>query len=475
MASDINLQGYEIIEKLGEGGMAEVHLARQKSLDRNVVIKKLMAAKADIERIRKEGLILSKLNHPNIVTVHDLVEENGVFYLIEEFLEGVTLREYLDECIEENKPITLETFAKLAGQMIDGVECAHSKGIIHRDLKPENIIILGDGRVKICDFGISAFDTQQVASTYKIAGTLEYMPPELFDDNPQITVLGDYYSLGCIFYEMISLKKPFGFIDTTGLGTVIRRKTSSNIDFNIEIDDEYKIIWKDIENLVGFIQSDREKGLRKFTLHIKDKLFDKEDSKVSKTKTVISKNMNLFLSKKKNNEVDKKHPADKITNNTYRFAALNTYGILIFPLLGFSAVLIWLLFIDFIIPTNSVLPVIFLGVFGILFLIGIFIDIVLGMIFLQKKEKHGWLMLIIPIVNAVLVVSLFPIYPEGPLLSGVIVVITFAFYFYLWYYFSKKINILKKISKATLLFLLITVIGTGICYGAYKFHLFRAS
>ena len=169
-----------------------IYLANQVSLDRKVIIKQLKLQQTnieiDVDRIKKEGLILAKLKHPNIVYIYDLIEDNSGTFLIEEWVEGVSLREILNEYKNIDESIKPSDFINIASQIINGIKAAHNSGIIHRDIKPENIIIDKGGKVKICDFGISAIKNDiSTNSMQYMVGTWEYMPPEMFEEEPIIS------------------------------------------------------------------------------------------------------------------------------------------------------------------------------------------------------------------------------------------------------------------------------------------------
>ncbi|MBD3352732.1 MAG: protein kinase [Candidatus Lokiarchaeota archaeon] len=223
---NIRLPGYDIIKKINEGGMSDIYIANQVSLNRLVVLKKLKEDQ-NISRIKQEGEILAKLNHPNIVNIYDLVEEKNTCFIIEEYIEGFPLNLIISKDSFDDEFIEKKTFVSIVKQIISGLNFAHKNGIIHRDLKPHNILINKDSLVKICDFGISSkLDVLKTKSIHSLCGTIEYMPPELFDDSPQISKSVDYYSLGCIVYELITLKRPFRLSENQSLISIIKQKVS---------------------------------------------------------------------------------------------------------------------------------------------------------------------------------------------------------------------------------------------------------
>lgn len=206
---------YRVIEKIGAGGMGVVYRARDERLERDVALKVLPAgALADEEtrmRFRREAMALSKLNHPNIATVHDFNTESGVDFLAMEYISGVTLREkILSGALPEAEVVSL------GKQAAEALEAAHEQGIIHRDLKPGNIMVTPKGLLKVLDFGLAklfqpsgATDrTLTVTGSQGLTGTLPYMAPEQLDGR-EVDARTDIYALGAIFHELVTGKKPF--------------------------------------------------------------------------------------------------------------------------------------------------------------------------------------------------------------------------------------------------------------------------
>src|SRR3974377_1896608 len=163
LLSDTNLGPYEIVSALGAGGMGEVYRAHDRRLDREVAIKVLPEyLTSDPDRLRRfeqEARATAALNHPNILAVYQMATDNGVSYLVEELLEGETLRERL-----RRGPTPLRKAIDYAVQIAHGLAAAHDKGFVHRDLKPENLFVTHDGRVKILDFGLARLVPPQNAS-----------------------------------------------------------------------------------------------------------------------------------------------------------------------------------------------------------------------------------------------------------------------------------------------------------------------
>jgi serine/threonine protein kinase len=202
------LDGYDLIRELGRGGMAVVHLARQRDLSRLVALKELagfsVGDPAAAERFLRESRVAGSLNHPNIVTVYEYFDDGGTPFIAMELMEGGSLRPLVGE-------LSLPKVARVLEDLLAAVGHAGRAGIVHRDLKPENALITQDGRVKVADFGIAkAAESGQrgLTSEGMTVGTPEYMSPEqamATDVSPQ----SDLYSIGCMTYEMLTGRLPF--------------------------------------------------------------------------------------------------------------------------------------------------------------------------------------------------------------------------------------------------------------------------
>lgn len=200
---------YEIIRSIGEGGMANVYLGYDTILDRNVAIKVLRGDLSNdekfVRRFQREALSASSLAHPNIVEVYDVGEDNGLYYIVMEYIEGKTLKQLL----KKRGTLTLSEAIDIMLQLTDGMAHAHDSYIIHRDLKPQNIMIKDDGQIKITDFGIAmALNSTQLTQTNSVMGSVHYLPPEQASGKG-CTIKSDIYSMGIIFYELLSGSLPF--------------------------------------------------------------------------------------------------------------------------------------------------------------------------------------------------------------------------------------------------------------------------
>jgi tRNA A-37 threonylcarbamoyl transferase component Bud32 len=201
----------EIVEMIGQGGMGVVYKARQKNLDRIVALKVLSPQLSDdpefVERFTREAKALAQLNHPNIVAIHDSGIHDHVPYLVMEFVDGTPLRNAL-----AGGKLTPSRALEVIPQICDALQYAHANGIVHRDIKPENILIDRQGRVKIADFGLAKLSAEQSRLTQSgfVLGTPRYMAPEQFEPAGRVDHRADIYSLGVVFYEMLTGEVPMG-------------------------------------------------------------------------------------------------------------------------------------------------------------------------------------------------------------------------------------------------------------------------
>ena len=200
---------YEIIKSIGEGGMANVYLAHDIILNRDVALKVLRGDLANdekfVRRFQREALASSSLSHPNIVEMYDVGEDNGTYYIVMEYINGKTLK----QLIKKRGALNLSECVDIMLQLTDGVLHAHQASIIHRDLKPQNIMIQDNGEIKITDFGIAvALNNTQLTQTNSVMGSVHYLPPEQASGKGA-TVKSDIYSMGILFYELLTGNLPF--------------------------------------------------------------------------------------------------------------------------------------------------------------------------------------------------------------------------------------------------------------------------
>lgn len=200
---------YHILKQVGQGGMANVYLAHDLILDRDVAVKVLRFDFHDdqnaIERFRREAMSASQLLHHNIVEVYDVNEENDQQYIVMEYVDGEDLKTY----IRENKPLSLELAVSFMSQILAGIEIAHENGIIHRDIKPQNILLTSNNEVKITDFGIAvALSDSSITQTNTLLGSVHYLSPEQARGG-SASEKSDIYALGVVLYELITGEVPF--------------------------------------------------------------------------------------------------------------------------------------------------------------------------------------------------------------------------------------------------------------------------
>jgi serine/threonine-protein kinase len=296
---------YKIIKKLGQGGMGEVYQAKDTILDRIVAIKvvysSLLKKQEFLQRFLREAKITASLDHQNIVKVFDLLIDNNNYYLIMEFIDGTSLRNYLENRNEINILNELDLFL----QILDGVEYAHNKNIVHRDLKPENIMLTKDRIIKITDFGLAfALGSHSLTNPGVLMGTLGYLSPEQAQ-GIDVDFLTDIYSLGVILYELLTNNLPI--IDTNAAAMIykiLHEKPIPPSKYNPNIDKELEnIILKAIEKN----KTKRYKNISEFKNTIIDyinKIIDNQnqisvvENESIKENNVNSQNLNTpFLDK----------------------------------------------------------------------------------------------------------------------------------------------------------------------------------
>jgi eukaryotic-like serine/threonine-protein kinase len=206
-----SLGRYRIVDVIGAGGMGVVYKAHDPHIDRTVALKtirrELLSTQAGAEvvaRFRREAMAAGRLSHPGIVPVYDYGEEEGTSYIVMEYAPGVAL----SELAGEGKRLGAREAATLLGQLLDGLEYAHSHGVVHRDIKPSNLLISAEGRLKITDFGIARIETGRLTRTGAPVGTPVYMAPEMYRGESG-DHRADLFSTGVVLYELLTGALPF--------------------------------------------------------------------------------------------------------------------------------------------------------------------------------------------------------------------------------------------------------------------------
>lgn len=200
---------YRIKSRIGGGGMANVYLGYDIILKRDVAIKVLRPEFANdpefIERFDREALAATSLAHPNIVSIYDVGEEGDIFYIVMEYVDGETLKDY----VKKHGPLSVEEAIDIMEQLTSAIQHAHENGLIHRDIKPQNILIDRSGKIKVTDFGIAvALSATALTQTNSVLGSVHYLSPEQARGG-KATKLSDIYSLGIVFYELVTGELPF--------------------------------------------------------------------------------------------------------------------------------------------------------------------------------------------------------------------------------------------------------------------------
>jgi eukaryotic-like serine/threonine-protein kinase len=222
---------YQVLERVGKGGMGVLYRGFDPVLDREVAIKLMHADfSEDTEQMRprfyREARAAAKLNHRNIVTIFEFAEESNVPYIVMEFLKGTPLGARMSS----QPPLTIDDKLNVVAQLCDGLSYAHEQGVVHRDVKPDNVFILEDGQVKLLDFGIAKLQTSTLTRQGDVLGSASYMSPEQVGGSESVDGRADIFSTGVVLYELLTGKKPFEGDSPTAVIVKILKDDPNPID-----------------------------------------------------------------------------------------------------------------------------------------------------------------------------------------------------------------------------------------------------
>ena len=332
---------YLIIRTIGEGGMANVYLAHDTILDRDVAIKVLRGDLADdekfVRRFQREAISASSLNHPNIVEMYDVGEDNGVYYIVMEYVPGRTLK----SLIKRRGALTIPEVLDIMLQLTSGIAHAHASYIIHRDIKPQNVMILDDGMVKITDFGIAmALNSNELTQTNSVMGSVHYLPPEQANGSGS-TIKSDIYSLGILMYELLTGKLPFKGENAVEIAIKQMKEPIPSIrKKNPEIPQSIENIIlracaknpKNRYNNVLEMHKDLENCMKEEHMHDKRITYEYPEQDLEETKTMPAVKLNNTKDDKiEKVEIDEKSDDElKKTTNKTNMALIITGSVLIF-------------------------------------------------------------------------------------------------------------------------------------------------
>ncbi|MAG54661.1 MAG: hypothetical protein CMJ83_00050, partial [Planctomycetes bacterium] len=207
------IPGYRLEERVGQGGMGVVWRAHHLNLQRTVAIKVLAHSVRGIpgfaERFHREARTMAGLSHRNVVTIHDFGETDGLYWLVMEYVDGLNLRELMNEVVAPRRAL------KIVTQICEALDYAHEAGIVHRDIKPENVLVDAKGQVKLGDFGLAKLldgseDRTRLTGSRHVMGTPHYMAPEQVNAPLDVDHRADIFSLGVVFYELLTGELPMG-------------------------------------------------------------------------------------------------------------------------------------------------------------------------------------------------------------------------------------------------------------------------
>jgi serine/threonine-protein kinase len=284
IASGTRIAGFEILKKIGQGGMGDVYCARQESLNRVVALKVLppeLSRNPEFsERFESEAKVVSLLQHHNIVAIYDFGQLDGLRYFAMQYVEG----ESLDQKIQREKRLDVETAVEISRQILRALKYAHEHKVIHRDIKPHNVLMEKNGKVLVSDFGIAKiFANTRLTHTGMAVGTPEYMSPEQSEGSP-LDVRTDIYSLGIVMYEMLTGTPPFtGESPLAVAYRQVNEQPKPPYDLNEEIPQQVGLI------ILKALKKDRKDRYQSSAdmLNTLDLVADKEDADPAQTNGVL--------------------------------------------------------------------------------------------------------------------------------------------------------------------------------------------
>ena len=237
MAEIDSIGKFEIRREIGRGAMGVVYEGYDPAIKRVVALKTIRSDQltggdpaAVIARFRREAQAAGRLNHPNIVAIYDFGEDNGVWYIAMEYVQGRELK----ECFETNERFRMPDIVRIMTQILNALDYSHRQGVIHRDIKPANIFLLPDGSVKVADFGIAHIDSSSLTQVGTVMGTPSYMSPEQIMGLP-VDGRSDLFSAGVILYQFLTGERPFSGSATTTMQKVLKEEPLPPTTLNVQL------------------------------------------------------------------------------------------------------------------------------------------------------------------------------------------------------------------------------------------------
>lgn len=346
---------YEILEKIGSGGMAVVYKARCHRLNRLVAIKILksdLAQDPDLRRrFHAESQAVAMLSHPNIVSVYDVNHSDNIDYIVMELIEGITLKQY----INKKGILNWKEALHFTTQIAKALEHAHSRGIIHRDIKPHNIMILKDGNVKVADFGIARFLSTQNTLTQETLGSVHYISPEQAKGG-QVDARSDIYSVGVVMYEMLTSRLPFEGDSAVSIAIqhissipLMPREINPDIPVGLEeitmhaMDPNLETRYPSATALLADLEEFRKNPSIRFNYSSIPSVADDVDStrKITPVDIVPAKRAENYPQKSRGNGLTRNHVSGEEYKKNRRKASKTTTLVGIFCIILFLVAIVW--------------------------------------------------------------------------------------------------------------------------------------